>query len=122
MKCRASNKRGEPCGMAPGASGWCFAHDPARGRERAKARKKGGRNRRAPKIGSQPEEVRLRSVDAVQVLLERTVADTLAQENSAQRSRTLGYLVGMALKALEVGELEERLTILETSMKIAAAP
>ena len=107
--------------MAAGASGWCFVHDPSRGRERAQARKKGGRNRRAPKVKGRPDEIRLRSVEAVQKLLERTVADTLAQENSAQRSRTLGYLAGLALKALEVGELEERLTALEMSMTVKGA-
>lgn len=45
MQCESKNKNGEPCGMAAGASGWCFNHDPAEGRERAQARKKGGRNR-----------------------------------------------------------------------------
>lgn len=39
--------------------------------------------------------------------------DTLLQENSAQRSRTLGYLSGLLLKALEVGEFESRLDMLE---------
>ena len=55
----------------------------------------------------------LRSVDAIQVELERTVFDTLQQSNSAQRNRTLGYLLGPALRALEVGEIESRLEALE---------
>ena len=58
----------------------------------------------------------LRNVGSVQALIERAVGDTLVQENSAQRSRTLGYLAGMALRALEVGELEERLTALEARL------
>ena len=115
MKCAGKNKRGEPCGMAPlTGSEWCFAHDPARGRDRAKARKKGGHNRRTPKVSQiDAEQVCLRTVEAVQELLEGAVADTLGQENSAQRSRTLGYLAGLALKALEVGELEQRMAALE---------
>ena len=99
--------------MAAGDSGWCFNHDPAKGRERAQARKKGGRNRQTPKAGADAQVVLLRSVGAVQELLEGAVADTLLQENSAQRSRTIGYLAGLALKALEVGELEARLAALE---------
>ena len=99
--------------MAACASGWCFNHDPAKGRERAKARKKGGRNRQTPKAGGEAQVVLLRSVGAVQELLEGAVADTLVQENSARRSRTIGYLAGLALKALEVGELEDRLAALE---------
>ena len=104
----------------------CFAHDPARGRDRAAARKRGGRNRRAPAPsadgrsgGADRGPVALRDVASVQALLEATVTDTIAQENSAQRSRTLGYLLGIALKALEVGELEERLAALEAHLSPA---
>jgi uncharacterized small protein (DUF1192 family) len=58
----------------------------------------------------------------VQALLEETVSTTLAQENTGQRSRTLGYLLGLALKALEVGELEERIAALEERLPAAKAP
>ena len=37
--------------------------------------------------------------------------DTLGLENSIARARTLGYLVGVAGKLLETGELEERLVL-----------
>ena len=57
--------------------------------------------------------MRLRDVASVQEVIEEAVRDTLAQPNSAQRSRALGYLAGIALKALEVGELEARLAALE---------
>ena len=106
--------------MAAGESGWCFSHDPARASERARARKKGGLNRRVPKTERERSEIQLRSVASVQEVIETAVADTFLQQNSVQRSRTLGYLAGLALKALEVGELEERLAILEASMKNAA--
>ena len=115
-RCREPKKDGSPCGMAPLAgSAYCFTHDPRRGRERAKARLRGGRNRRtahgAPPPKSAPE---LRSVDAIQQQLERGVMDTLVMPNSSQRNRTLGYLLGIALRALEVGEIEERLAALES--------
>jgi hypothetical protein len=48
--------------------------------------------------------------------LEIAVLDTLSQENSLSRSRTLAYLVQMALKTLEVGNLEERLEALESAL------
>ena len=41
--------------------------------------------------------------------------DTLGLENSIARARTLGYLVGVAGKLLETGELEERLAALEAA-------
>lgn len=43
--------------------------------------------------------------------------DTLALENSVARSRTLAYLSQTALKCLEVGELEERLALLEAAVR-----
>jgi hypothetical protein len=93
---------------------YCFTHHPDKARERAIARKRGGHNRQTPTVAEIPTEpIRLRTVRDVQELLEGAVADTLAQSNSAQRSRTLGYLLGIALRALEVGELEERLAMLE---------
>lgn len=51
----------------------------------------------------------------MQALLEEVLANTRLQENSAQRSRTLISLGLAALKALEVGELEERLEALEAA-------
>ena len=37
-------------------------------------------------------------------------------ENSVQRSRTLAYLAQTALKSLEVGEVQDRLAVLEESV------
>jgi hypothetical protein len=96
-------------------SNYCFAHDPASARARAASRKKGGRNRRTPD-GELPDGVTLRSVNTIQQVLEQVVGVTLKQSNSARRSRTLGYLLGIALRALEVGELEDRITALEARL------
>jgi hypothetical protein len=50
-------------------------------------------------------------------LLEVAVLDTLSLENSIARSRTLAYLAQVALKTLEVGELQERLQALEAAVR-----
>jgi hypothetical protein len=113
--CKAKTKRGTPCQMPRLAdAAYCFTHDPTRQRDRSLARTRGGLNRRVPKanplaIGS----VSLRDIDAIQALLELAVRDTLVQENSGQRSRILGYLAGLAMKALEVGDLAKRVETLE---------
>jgi hypothetical protein len=114
-KCEAKNAAGGPCGMPPLEDGrFCFAHDPRRGRDRAVARKKGGHNRQTPGATEELRQaISIEDVANIRRVLTDVVADTVAQENSAQRSRALGYLLGVALKALEVGELEERLEALE---------
>jgi hypothetical protein len=63
------------------------------------------------------DPVQLRDVEAVQSLLEAVVRDTLAQPNSSARSRTLGYLLGLALEAIERGDLAARLAALEVLQK-----
>jgi len=45
------------------------------------------------------------------------ILDVLRLENSIARARTLGYLAGVALKAFEVTELDQRLTALEQTVR-----
>ena len=98
-------------------SEFCFSHEPTKGRDRALARAKGGRNRQTPRGSAPPAEApALRTVDAIQRQLEAALYDTLHQENSEQRSRTLGYLLGIGLRALEVGGLEERVAAIESRL------
>ncbi len=91
---------------------WCFAHHPAKSRDRAEARKRGGVRRRRSR-SEVPETLDLCTAGDVRLLLETAVKDTLALENSVARNRTLAYLASVVLKTLEVGELEERLGALE---------
>ena len=100
--------------MAPlRGEAWCWNHHPTNSRARAVARRRGGQNRRRV-VGDSPKQLELRSAATILALLELAVRGTLAQENSLQRSRTLGYLAGQALKAIEVGELEQRLEAMES--------
>ena len=113
--CVDRNAEGAPCGMPRlQGSDRCFAHAPDRGAARARARKRGGRNRRAALAVEPPTQApSLRLVGAIQEQLEAAVFNTLRLENSNSRSRTIGYLLGFALKAVETGGIEERLTALE---------
>ena len=99
------------------ASGLCFWHDPAHAQEAAEASKLGGlRRRKESTVAGAYEFEGLDSVVKITRLLEIAVVDTLSQENSIARARTLAYLAQMALKALEVGEVEERLAALEGAL------
>lgn len=46
-------------------------------------------------------------------LLGRTVRDVMTLENSISRARCVGYLCGVAVRALEVSDLEDRIRRLE---------
>jgi len=114
-QCTAKTKNGERCkNAALKGQQQCFVHSPVTAKARAEARRRGGLNRRTPKADPQAARpASLRTVADVLALLEETLADTRLQENSAQRSRTMISLALAALKAFEVGELEERVEALE---------
>jgi hypothetical protein len=123
MGCAGKNDRDEPCGMAPlKGEQWCFSHHPDREGERMAARKRGGRRNRvlgtvltlAEDESALPLE--LLDMKAVQAAVNLIWRDTLRQENSAQRSRTLVAVALAAMKCLEVGEYEERIRALEQAV------
>ena len=111
--CEFVKQNGEPC-HAPALRGsqLCYWHDPALATQRAEARKKGGINRRVSKRSSD-RRYSIRAVDDVLTVLEDALNDVVGLENSHSRARTIGYLSGIALKAIEVGELENRVAALE---------
>jgi hypothetical protein len=120
MKCQAITQNGAPCSAyAVADSDYCFHHDPACGAQRHAARSKGGRARHGRHIGpvGQAPPVTLETMADVAVLLRRTINQTLQLENSLQRARTIGYLAGLVLKALEMSTLEERVAALETAFE-----
>lgn len=116
-RCKAKKKNGERCPNAAGASGFCFTHDPARGAERAKARRRGGAARLVPH-GGDPANLpaAVRSVADVQAVLDYTLRELVPHDNGIQRARALVSLSLACLKALEVGELEARLEQIEAAL------
>ncbi len=91
-------------------------HSPEYAEEVAEARRLGGlRRRREVAVSGAYEFDGLETVAGLRRLLVIAALDTLGLENSIARARTLVYLVGVAGKLLETGELEERLAFLENA-------
>jgi hypothetical protein len=113
--CRFQKDNGEPCRATPmRGEEYCFWHHPEHAEEAAEARRLGGLRRRRERVTQGAYDFAgLQSVADIRRLLEIAVVDTLGLESSIARSRALAYLAQMALKALEVGELEERVRALE---------
>ena len=114
-RCTAKNRTGEPCqGFAIAKSKYCFSHAPSKRKERTAARKLGGFNRRTVHSGD-PDQVprEIRSMDDVLRLLDYTLAECLVQENSISRGRLLVTVVNSYIGAIQEGEFEMRLKLLE---------
>ena len=117
--CKGAKEDGSACGSPPLQDGdYCLMHDPAHAEEMAEARRLGGLRRRKEKAVEGAYAIEgLENVAQVRRLLEVAVMATLSLENSIARSRTLAYLAGVALKALEAGDTEERLRALEETVQ-----
>ena len=114
-RCTFRKPNGQSC-MAPRLrdGDFCLMHSPEHAAEVAEARRLGGiRRKREVAVTGAYELNGLESVKDIRRLLEIAVLDTLAMENSMNRNRTIAYLAQVALKALEAGELEQRLAALE---------
>ena len=105
------------CQAAPVKDGdHCFWHSPEYAEDVAEARRLGGLRRRREVTVSGAYEVNgLETVGDLRRLLVIASLDTMGLENSIARALTLGYLVGVAGKLLETGELEERIASLEAA-------
>lgn len=120
--CKAKTKTGQPCPNKPGASGFCFVHDPARGAERAAARRKGGQHSRIPHAGNAAGlPTQIRTLDQVLQLLDYEVAELLPMENSIQRGRLIVALAHAFIEAIKTGELEERVAAIERALQAQGA-
>ena len=99
-KCKAQSIRG---------SNFCFFHE---NNERVRlAAKKGGEKGRRKVLNS--SDLSLRSITDVIGLLETTTNEIRRGDLDRGIGNTIGYLAGILIKALETGDVEERLGNLE---------
>ncbi len=102
---------------------YCFWHSPEHAEEAAEARRLGGfrKRREAAVIGAFDLEG-LDSLEFLQRVLAIAIYDAIGLDNSLNRSRTLGYLVGIGSKLRQEGEAEQRLAALEAAHGKKALP
>lgn len=114
QKCKATTTSGEPCGAwALAESEYCYTHDPARAAERAAARRRGGYNRTAAHSADYTGPREVRTLADVLRVLDYALGEAVTLENGIQRGRLLVALAGEYTKALQVADLEARITVLE---------
>jgi len=118
-RCAFRFATGEACRMAPLKEGeFCWAHSPEHAQEAQEARRLGGlRRKREATLSGAYDLEGLGTVNDIQRMVEIAGLDTLGMENSLARNRTLLYAASTALKALEVGEVAERLAALEQAVR-----
>jgi hypothetical protein len=116
--CAARGPTGEPCHSPPlHDSDFCLMHSPEHAQEVQEARRLGGlRRKREATVSVAYDFEGLETVAGIRRLIEVAVIDTLGMENGIGRNRLLAYLALTALRARELGDLEQRLVALEQSV------
>ena len=101
---------------------YCFSHDPERADDAAEARRVGGlRRRKDATISVAFDLPGLDSVAGIRRLLEIVVTDGVGLENSVARLRVLISTATAATNLLKVGEIEDRLALLEAAIQARPA-
>ena|SRR5437868_4542712 len=117
MRCSHTKADGTRC-RAPALPGKakCVFHDPSTAADRAEGRRRGGVTRSRPAATLPPEtpDLPLRTVADVVRLVGETINHVRAGRLAANVGNCLFVGAGMLLKALEVGQLEERVAALES--------
>jgi hypothetical protein len=121
--CAKVKADGNRCGArALNGAEFCFFHDPASVQERAAASRRGGEKNRARVLPSDTSDFPLSGAGDAAALLGRTVNQVLRGELDPRVANTVGYLIGLQIRALDAGKLEERLAGLEALMKQQQTP
>ncbi len=117
--CSFRKESGDVCGAPPLLEGeFCFWHEPERAQEVAEAQRLGGlRRRKEQTVANAYDFEGLETVGQIRRLVEVAAVDTLSQENSIARSRTLAYLAQVSMNLMEKGSLDDRLRALEDSVQ-----
>ena len=95
----------------------CFSHNPKVVSEKMAAVRKGGKSPKPRKTSNQRKPIPIRDIGDVLSLLEGTINELRTEEAlTHQRANSIGYLSGIILRALEVKELEDRVSTLESKL------
>lgn len=116
-KCKFIKSNNKKCnGFAVKGDDYCFFHSAKHQEARKEAVLKGGNSlkRNYGKDG----EIKISCSSEVLNLLEQTINDLRQGKTSVKIANALGYLSGIALRAIEQTDLEKRLEVLEYALKI----
>jgi hypothetical protein len=111
-------KRGKQCkSWALTGEDYCFFHSPRKAKARAEARRKGGKHALAEKKQVlQHSNIKIGNTSDVVRLLNETINQVRTGKIEVKIANAVGYLSGICLKALEQGDIEKRLEVLENKL------
>jgi hypothetical protein len=117
-QCTKVKDDGNRCAaIALAGSTLCFFHDPAAASERAAASKRGGEKTRTAVLPPDTPDFPLNNAGDAAALLAQTINLLLRGQLDPKIANAAGYLLGIKLRATDMGKVEERIAALEATLK-----
>jgi len=117
-QCEGKTAEGTRCKAAAIAgSRFCFFHDPDRAEERREAQSIGGRQGKIKTLPDDADDVRIESGKDIVGLISATINQVRKGQIDPRVANAVGYLANVLLKAVEQGDVEERLADLESAVR-----
>jgi hypothetical protein len=115
MNCKHIKPDGSQCKAHPmtGAD-YCFIHNPEAEDQRAVAIKKGALSPKPRKDAELLAVIPIKNIDGVLALIEDTINRIRTEPMTHQKANCIGYLANIALKAFEVGEVDEKMDLVNS--------
>jgi len=105
-------------GFAISGSEYCLSHDPYSKDIRTERAKSGGKSNSSQFVNDPLEPINLKSASDISKALEKTINEVRTGKISIKAANTLGYLLGIALKAYQVTELDTKLDSINRVLKV----
>ena len=115
--CKARTKDGTEC-QTPALAGsdFCFFHDPDKADERREANSKGGRQDKIKTLSADAPDIQVESCQDVARLISTTINQVRKGELDPRIANAVGYLANVLIRAVEQGDMEERIKSLEAAV------
>ena len=117
-ECHYKRRDGTKCkASAMARSSLCFFHDPKRATDRLEAQRAGGLRNKAVSLSADTPDCDLKNAIDIIALLGKTINQVRRGQIDPRIANTIGYLSTALLKAQEIGNLERRISDLETATR-----
>ena len=112
--CEFIKEDGEQCGAyAVANSNYCVSHDPTMREVKLDAVKKGGSSENYRKLDLELSPLTIKNSSDVVTATVQTINELRAGTLPPKIANTIGYLLGIALKAFEQSDLTNKLEVIE---------
>lgn len=113
-QCEYTNENGQQCGgYAIDGSIYCLSHDPNQKNKRIERSQKGGSSETYQKLDLKLEPMTIKNASDIIGATVQTVNELREGKLPPKMASTIGYLLGIALKAFEQADLKNRVEVIE---------